>query len=69
MALTVFAGGVGGFFPDDEGVKPWSDSDPDAALKFWESKDQWYPTWKGRDSALQASAFRKCRFKRHAGLL
>ena len=25
--------------------KPWSSSDPMKRRKFWEAKDQWYPTW------------------------
>ncbi|CAM9204645.1 unnamed protein product, partial [Sphacelaria rigidula] len=53
LIMNVAVGGVGGFFPDGKGGKPWSDADQDAPLKFWEAKDSWYPTWKGRDSALQ----------------
>lgn len=51
-------GGVGGFFPDNDGDKPWSDVDHDAPLKFWEAKEQWYPTWKEGDSALQVTPYR-----------
>lgn len=51
--MHVATGGVGGFFPDKEGGKPWTDSDPDAPLRFWEAKDQWYNTWERGDSALQ----------------
>lgn len=53
LSFLLLAGGASGFFPDGKGDKPWSDTDHDAALKFWEAKDSWYPTWNGRDAALQ----------------
>lgn len=56
--VHVGTGGVGGFFPDNEGGKPWMDSDPDASMRFWEAKEQWYSTWKRGDSALQVGVTR-----------
>lgn len=46
-------GGSSGFFSDEYPGKPWSNEDQDAPLKFWEAKDEWYPTWNGRDAALK----------------
>ncbi|CAM9236821.1 unnamed protein product [Choristocarpus tenellus] len=53
LIMNVAVGGVNGFFPDNVGAKPWTDHDTDAALKFWEARESWLPTWKGLDSALQ----------------
>ena len=56
--MNVAVGGTNGFFKDgceNKGYpKPWNNSDGGgAAKKFWEAKDQWYPTWKGEDAAMQ----------------
>ncbi|KAG5189138.1 concanavalin A-like lectin/glucanase domain-containing protein [Tribonema minus] len=56
--LSVAVGGVGGYFPEGSG-KPWTNKDPDAAMKFLEAQNQWYPTWQldsGRGSALQVKS-------------
>lgn len=53
LIFNLAVGGTGGYFPDGMGAKPWSDGDPHAVNAFWNAKDQWYPTWKGEDCALQ----------------
>ncbi|CAM9187888.1 unnamed protein product, partial [Discosporangium mesarthrocarpum] len=59
LIMNVAVGGVGGFFPDgddgDESKKPWKNSDGDAPLKFWEAREDWLPTWKENDAALQVT--------------
>lgn len=49
---------VGGIHEFDNNVrnKPWKNNSPKAALKFWEAKNQWYPTWRGDQSALQVDS-------------
>jgi hypothetical protein len=45
------------YFPDDAvnspSPKPWSNTSPQAALDFYNHKEEWYSTWKGEESALQ----------------
>jgi len=53
IILNVAVGGTNGYFPDGQGSKPWSDTDPHAVDAFWNAKNQWYPTWKGEGSAMQ----------------
>ncbi|KAK7485798.1 hypothetical protein BaRGS_00022979 [Batillaria attramentaria] len=60
IQLNVAVGGTLGFFPDNVQnqpyPKPWCNSCPDAGManrKFWEAKDQWYPTWHGERCAMQ----------------
>lgn len=36
-----------------QGGKMWGDSDPDAAMKFFEATSDWYSTWNGKDAAMQ----------------
>jgi len=35
--------------------KPWNKTDPVQMRKFWEKKDEWYPTWNAEteDNAMQ----------------
>lgn len=57
ISLGVAAGGIADF-PDGaktgEGhiVKPWENTSPKAELRFWSSKDDWYPTWKNQSAGL-----------------
>jgi hypothetical protein len=46
-------GGLSNFFVDGEDGKPWTNTGTGAPYKFAMAKDEWYPTWAGRDSALQ----------------
>lgn len=56
IALGVGVGGIQRF-PDgslSQGLpKPWRNPSPKAMLSFWKAKNQWFPTWKGKDTALQ----------------
>ncbi|CAM9956145.1 unnamed protein product [Scytosiphon promiscuus] len=56
VVMNVAVGGVSGFFPDGVGGKMWNHQDSDAAMKFFEATSQWYPTWEGKDSALQVES-------------
>ncbi|CAN0420528.1 unnamed protein product, partial [Hapterophycus canaliculatus] len=53
VVMNVAVGGVSGFFPDGLGGKMWNNKDSDAAMKFLEATSQWFPTWDGKNSALQ----------------
>ncbi|XP_045198360.2 beta-1,3-glucan-binding protein-like [Mercenaria mercenaria] len=57
LQMNVAVGGTNGFFPDNVQhggyAKPWSNNDPEAPKKFYESRHQWMPTWKGEDPALK----------------
>lgn len=48
-------GGLSNFFVDGEDGKPWSNTGTGAPYQFAMAKDEWYPSWAGRDSALQVS--------------
>ncbi|CAM9592098.1 unnamed protein product [Chrysoparadoxa australica] len=54
LVMNVAVGGVSGFFPDGFDGKPWQDTDSDAAMKFWEDRENWLKTWdlEGTDSAM-----------------
>lgn len=46
LILNVAVGGTNGFFPDNEGNKPWSNTQTSAApSSFWSSVATWYPSW------------------------
>ena len=45
LILNVAVGATNGFFKDGVGNKPWGDGSDFAPKQFWDSKDQWYPTW------------------------
>eukprot|EP00002_Diphylleia_rotans_P006527 TRINITY_DN15897_c0_g1_i1.p1 TRINITY_DN15897_c0_g1~~TRINITY_DN15897_c0_g1_i1.p1 ORF type:complete len:368 (-),score=59.01 TRINITY_DN15897_c0_g1_i1:132-1235(-) len=62
LIFNLACGGTGGFFPDGVGPKPWSNNDPNAVNAFYNSEPQWYPTWKGEDSALQIDYVRVWKF-------
>jgi len=58
LILNVAVGGTNGFIPDGltnvgGAPKPWSNSDSNGPEKFWNAKDQWYPTWQGENAAMQ----------------
>lgn len=52
----MLAAGLSNFFPDGVGNKPWSNHDVDAAFKFLQAEDQWYPTWEGGAWRRQGAA-------------
>lgn len=45
LILNVAVGATNGWFPDGQDSKPWVDASPTARKDFWQSKNQWYPTW------------------------
>ena len=45
LIINVAVGGTDGYFQDGADNKPWSNFDPHAVNSFYNSKDQWYPTW------------------------
>ena len=63
LILNVAVGGVNGYFPDNIGGKPWKDTDGHSVNEFYDSKDQWMPTWNGEDSALQIDSIKVWKFE------
>lgn len=46
VILNVAVGGTNGFFPDDMGKKPWSNTESDVAPSaFWSGVASWLPSW------------------------
>lgn len=58
LILNVAVGGLSNFFVDGEDGKPWTNTGTGAPYLFAKAKDVWYPTWAGRDSALQVKSVR-----------
>jgi beta-glucanase (GH16 family) len=58
LVLNVACGGTNGYFPDGVGDKPWKDSSSTASTDFWNSKEEWFPTWKGDAAAMQVDYVR-----------
>ena len=55
IIINLAVGGTNGYFPENIGNKPWkNNNDPFQSMKdFWDSRDQWLPTWKNNsDRAL-----------------
>jgi len=51
LIINLAVGGTGGFFPDGQCGKPWSDTQPNAINSFYSAMDsQWGPTWPGLGS-------------------
>ncbi|ORY18873.1 concanavalin A-like lectin/glucanase domain-containing protein [Clohesyomyces aquaticus] len=48
LVLNVAVGGTNGWFKDGKAGKPWIDGSSTAKKDFWQARDQWYPTWKGK---------------------
>ncbi|KAL1874340.1 hypothetical protein VTK73DRAFT_472 [Phialemonium thermophilum] len=45
LILNVAVGGTNGWFQDGTGGKPWLDGSKNAKKDFWNSQDEWFPTW------------------------
>lgn len=45
LILNVAVGGTNGWFEDGKSGKPWVDLSPTAKKDFWNTQDQWLPTW------------------------
>lgn len=57
IILNLAVGGTNSYFPDGFG-KPWSNTDSHSVNQFYNSKDQWYPTWNGEDAALKVDSIK-----------
>lgn len=61
LILNVAVGGTNAYFPDGQCGKPWSNNDQQSSNTFWNTKDQWYPSWnypETHDSAMQIDSVR-----------
>lgn len=45
LILNVAVGGTNGWFKDNTNGKPWLDGSTNAKKDFWDSRNNWYPTW------------------------
>ena len=45
LIINLACGGLTGYFPDGNG-KPWSNTGAHPVNDFWNTKAQWYPSWK-----------------------
>ncbi|KAJ9143842.1 Glycoside hydrolase family 16 protein [Pleurostoma richardsiae] len=45
LILNVAVGSRMGWFPDNQGDKPWLDAATNAQWTFWSAADKWLPTW------------------------
>jgi len=45
LILDVNVGGTNGWFPDNQGSKPWMDASANAMKDFYGALDLWYATW------------------------
>lgn len=45
LILNVAVGGTNGWFEDGVAGKPWVDASQTAKKDFWDSRNQWHPTW------------------------
>lgn len=58
-------GGTNSYFPDGQCGKSWNNGDPRAANTFWETRDQWYPTWnypQSNDAAMKVDKIQVWQF-------
>jgi len=53
LIMNVAVGGVGGYWKDGYGNKPWSDKSMHAMDEFYRKRNQWYPTWKSGSANMQ----------------
>ncbi|PWZ03733.1 concanavalin A-like lectin/glucanase [Testicularia cyperi] len=66
LILNVAVGGTNGYFLDGKGDdKPWSNDAANARAQFWQSRNQWLPTWpsdpKQRGMAVESvKMWQKC---------
>lgn len=58
FVLNLAVGGTNGYFPDGQGGKPWSDTDPHSVNAFNNAKGSWYSTWNGEDAALKVKSIK-----------
>ncbi|TFK20537.1 concanavalin A-like lectin/glucanase [Coprinopsis marcescibilis] len=45
LILNVAVGGTNGWFPEQQGDKPWLNGAGNPMRDFWRAAAQWYPTW------------------------
>lgn len=58
LVLNVAVGGTNGYFPDGQGGKPWSDTDPHSVNAFYNNKGAWFNTWQGENAAMQIDSIK-----------
>jgi beta-glucanase (GH16 family) len=64
LILNVAVGGTNGWFEDGASGKPWVDNSLTAKWDFWQTRDQWYPTWQekgaGQMEVSSVKMWRQC---------
>ncbi|XP_062507118.1 beta-1,3-glucan-binding protein-like [Corticium candelabrum] len=58
FVINLAVGGTNGYFPDNQGGKPWSNLSPHSVNEFWNDKSSWYSTWNGEEAALKVDSVR-----------
>ena len=56
LILNVAIGGTNGFFQDNwtyNSPKPWNNNSPSEPADFWSKRNDWLPSWRGDDVAMQ----------------
>lgn len=56
LIMNVAVGGTNSYFVDDKCGKTWNNNDGHAPNTFWNSRDQWYPSWnypESNDAAMK----------------
>lgn len=48
LILNVAVGGTNGWFQDGQSGKPWNDRSTTAKWDFWNSRNEWLPTWEAK---------------------
>ncbi|XP_062507119.1 beta-1,3-glucan-binding protein-like [Corticium candelabrum] len=56
FVINLAVGGTNGYFPDNQGGKPWSNTSPHSVNEFWNDRSSWYSTWNGEDAALKVDS-------------
>jgi len=49
LIINLAVGGTNGWFADGASNKPWTDGSARARKDFWDSRNQWYPTWEANN--------------------
>lgn len=57
LIINLAVGGTGGYFPDGQGGKPWTDGSPVAMTEFNAGQSQWWPSWPQRGGGGAGSPF------------
>ncbi|PQE32879.1 putative gram-negative bacteria-binding 1 precursor protein [Rutstroemia sp. NJR-2017a WRK4] len=62
LVINVAVGGTNGWFDDGKSGKPWVDASPTAKNDFWNSRDEWLPTWRnnGQMEVSKVKMWQQC---------